>query len=514
MKRVWLIFLLLLSLAFVVACRRTVEPEVEIGAIGTFVPGVVQPQRVTLAELAAAPAAYQDTLVQVTGRYDTLPRLVCLGSRPRQSPASWALTDGPVVTHVGRFSDEVNGLVPRGLTMTVEGVWRFWEGSVGCGKHAITQQFWYLEATDIIAPDPVVRVTLTPGGVVEATAPLATPAGTEVAELATEPPTEVIATPTPETVLATATPEEEEPGPIGPPATAPPVPTPGGNPVTITPLPSPTLGSTAGTPSPAPSATSDAGGTDEGTATPTATAEPGASPQATGSATPTGSALPGTDMGNISFFSLWNEFLDVDAEHRMRFEITSTQAITLHMTMPPDFNPTFRIFNENGNVVVDQDNSPPGQVERLNNHQLTGPGIYYIVAHETSGQESEYAMTLFVRPNSSQPRIYFGDPLAYNQSNTGQLTEGPSVPYHFWHFYGEMDDMVTIRVTPSDDSDIVFDIFTPSLGYLLDFEIDEGGSGEAEEVTATLTETGLYTIQVSEFYGEPSNYTIQLEDES
>jgi hypothetical protein len=219
------------------------------------------------------------------------------------------------------------------------------------------------------------------------------------------------------------------------------------------------------------------------------------------------------DMGDISFFSLWNEFLDADSMHRMGFEITSTQAITLHMSMPANLNPTFRIFNENGSVVVDQDSSPPGQAERLNNHQLT-EGTYYIVARETSGQETEYAMTLWIRPNSAQPRIYFGDPLAYNQSKTAQMTEGPSVPYHFWHFYGEAGDMVTVRVAPSDESDILFDIFTPSLGYLLDFEVDEGGAGAAEEVTATLPETGLYTIQVTEFYGESSSYTIMLEDES
>lgn len=512
MKRVWLIFLLLFSFMLIAACRRTVEPEVQLGAVGTFVPAVVQPQRVTLSELAAAPAAYQDKLVQVTGRYDTLPRLICLGSRPRQSPASWALTDGQVFAHVGGFEDQVHGLVPRGLTMTVEGVWRFWEGSVGCGKHAITQQFWYLEATNIISPDPVVRVTLTPGGVVEVTSPPVPPAGTEIAQLETSIPTEEITIPTLETIFATPTLEEGAPGPTSAATAAPPPPTPGGNPVTITPQPYPGPSVTAGAPTP--SATDDSGGT-ETTATPTI--EPGASPSiepgASPSATPTGEALPGTDMGDINFFSLWNEFLDEDGMHRMRFELASTQAITLHMTMPPTFNPTFRIFNADGNVVVDQNNSPAGQAERLNNHQLPA-GTYYIVARETSGQETEYAMTLWIRPESNQPRIYFGDPLAYNQSKSAQLTEGTSVPYHFWHFYGEEGDIVTIRVAPSDESDIIFDIFTPSLGYLLDFEVDEWGSGQAEEVTVTLSETGLYTIQVSEFYGEPSNYTISLEDES
>ncbi|HFQ92944.1 MAG TPA: hypothetical protein ENK32_02965, partial [Anaerolineae bacterium] len=121
---------------------------------------------VTVQDLLINPEMYRDALVQVTGRYERRPLLVCeSAAETYPSPATWALKDeNGMVVSAGEYDDTLRALLPDELTMTVTGYWEEWQGVVGCGKQAESTTLWYLKVTDIVSPSPLAQVTLTPGG--------------------------------------------------------------------------------------------------------------------------------------------------------------------------------------------------------------------------------------------------------------------------------------------------------------------------------------------------------------
>jgi hypothetical protein len=148
------------------------------------------PLVVSVPELAADPEVYAGPLLRITAQYRRAPVVVCEGLT-RSSPATWMLAQDEQLLAARGFEDLVIPLLPPRMMVTVEGVLRHWRGPLGCGKDAPVRDVWYLAVTDVVSPNPVARVTLTPEG--------QAPAG--------ETPTE----------LATA----QEPGPVGTPVTAP-----------------------------------------------------------------------------------------------------------------------------------------------------------------------------------------------------------------------------------------------------------------------------------------------------
>jgi hypothetical protein len=215
-------------------------------------PIVNQPALVSFPELNGDPARYRDKLIRVTGAYTQLPLPECgVYSGPR---LKWALIAGNLRLD-GQGLEVILRLVPEGMELTIDGVWHYYEGPLGCGKGAVEGSAWYLEALQIIQPNPLPGgLTMPGGGVLPATA-------------------------TPDGAAAT---REPEPG-----ATSQPIPT-QGTAVGLTP-PVATIGATT---------TGVATGTATGTATVAGLTTP--SPGATGTATPTGTILAPTGTATPS----------------------------------------------------------------------------------------------------------------------------------------------------------------------------------------------------------------------
>ncbi|HIP73416.1 MAG TPA: hypothetical protein EYH05_18705, partial [Anaerolineae bacterium] len=123
-----------------------------------------QPELVTFTELNNNAAAYQNKFIRITGNY--FPQKL-----PNCAPYS-----GPIFRSV-LVSDELQldilggetvlSIVPVNTRLTVDGIWRKYDGSVGCGKEPPRQTLWYLEITNIVAPNPIVGATpFTPEGVI------------------------------------------------------------------------------------------------------------------------------------------------------------------------------------------------------------------------------------------------------------------------------------------------------------------------------------------------------------
>lgn len=112
-----------------------------------------EPIALTFSDLDANPLAYRNKLVRVAGNYTRLSPVVCTpfkGPRPR-----WGLiAEGFQMDMVGL--NEIIELAPEGATLTIDGVWRLYEGPLGCGKEPTTGSAWYLEARRIVQPNPLV----------------------------------------------------------------------------------------------------------------------------------------------------------------------------------------------------------------------------------------------------------------------------------------------------------------------------------------------------------------------
>lgn len=507
MKLVRFAFILFLIFS-VAACRRDDEPE-EIGSGGgTFAPILSQPQPVTLEQLADAPQAYLDQYVQLTGRYEPVRVLVCINETARPNPATWSISDGTLVAQVGGFDEQVNELLPAGLEVTVNGIWRFWEGRVGCGKQAEMTQVWYLDATTMVSPSPLVRLTLTPSGEVAlegSPPPLVEP--TQPAGSATPTATVPNGTTVPET----------PPGPIGPPDTPPPSQTPTSSTVTPTPTASPALTATAPislTSTPALTGTLVGGTPTEipgGTATLTVTPG-GPTPTNTPTVTPGGSTATNTPnaaniivQGNINSQSLVVDTLTAGVGHQYNFQVNAGDVISISVVMVNNNNPSFELVDPDGDVVARQNNNPAGETEQLISFTISETGQYAVVIREEGGNAADYAMTLGKATDTFV--LVFNGPLIFDQSDAAFIKDNH---LHYWHFFGESGDEITVIIEPTGDANMAFRVRDPLLQFLDEDYTNGGGGGVVEEATFTLPATGLYTIDVEEWDFASGDYTITI----
>lgn len=195
------------------ACR---EKKGELKPLtGAEEPGLVlvdQPQLVTFSELQEDPERYKDQLIGVTGLYLRLPAVECF---PLSGPgAEWALIAEDLRLDAVGY-EIVTRLLPLDTLMTVEGIFRLYEGPIGCGKGAPSGTAWYLEVLRIIEPNPLSGpIVRAPGGLVPGATSI--PGGPEISPVppdgtpplttpGTLPPTATLM-PTGTSTLATTTP--------------------------------------------------------------------------------------------------------------------------------------------------------------------------------------------------------------------------------------------------------------------------------------------------------------------
>jgi hypothetical protein len=211
-----------------------------------------EPENVTFSQLNDDPFAYINQPIQVSGSPILLPLPNC--SLYNGPTIRWALVSEELQLNARGYELVMRQVAPD-VTLTVKGIWRLYDGPLGCGKGAPSDILWYLEVTQIVAPNPL---PLRNGTLLDITVQPADPLHT------LEPPT----TPDPSQPTATLTPVME----------------------TATPTPA-TINGMPGTPTPTLDPNQTASPTPPvGTITPTATSIPGAT--ATNTMTPSPSPSP------------------------------------------------------------------------------------------------------------------------------------------------------------------------------------------------------------------------------
>ncbi len=439
--------------------------------------------------LQQAPEAYEGRFIRVTGELRRAPVVVCDGL-VRLPPATWRLAQGEYFTAAGGYENLVPELLPAGITMTVDGVWRFWRGPVGCGKGAPLQRIWYLAVTNVVSPSPVARVTLTPVGGVEAPTPEGEATAAASATFA-GPPSQgtPLREPSPAATTPPTTPGASQPTSTRSAATLPP------EEATATPQTTETVEATA-------TGESD----DLETVTATVEAGDGATPTMTptvgATATPGGSTV---DKGRLPIQDLEGDRLGSDEAHSWEFEVRAGDQITISVAAQSSADITLTILNDRGNRIHQQNNSGAGQIERIEAWQAPENGVYRLLIAEAAGATTYYALLLLNSSDEEYSPFIFAGMLSYGTSANGNLAADTD---QFWFFFGQQGEVVTVNVSPQDQSDLLIDLFGPP-GELLEGGVDRAGSGGAEQLrNVVLPETGLYGILVGEVFYDPARYTV------
>ncbi|VAW39354.1 hypothetical protein MNBD_CHLOROFLEXI01-1766 [hydrothermal vent metagenome] len=509
-KQRTIIFLTLLF-TILIACTNETRPTPTPFAEGTATEKGLDPTTtlaISITDLAADPETFANSIVEITGRYQRLPLLIC-DTDANPAPASWQLQaeDGSVIA-VGGFDSQLRSLLPNNLTMTVSGIWQLFEGPVGCGKSAASTQIWYLKVSNIISPSPITQVTLTPVGgsdqIADADGATAvfTPFGDEIQ---TPAPTEggglLIGTAT-----VTGTPPLELPNST---ATITAVPTTNGS--------NDDDGSSTGTPTPTRS------GEGGGTATPTSAASP-TTDSGSATATPTGSGGGGTggnptpttgalttatrnpnDSDNIEFDDLSPgvpvlELMGVDEVHLWPILFENNGVITITAVSEPTVDLVLEIIDPTDSVVQQANSGGNGALETIIGAQLNIALDYKIRIFDLNGTQGNYC--LIFNEDGGLPDVIRGR-IAYGETVQDQIEV---LGLDYYCFLGEDGDDVTISsVETGSSGDFVLGLFSPP---------DYGSIGDvfqnAEIMNTILEEDGMYLIGVLNLEVDAAGYMLTL----
>jgi hypothetical protein len=158
LRATWVLILASLALAGCLARRGELKPLNPAAGAAAVIVG--QPQLVTFSELEADPERYRDTLLRISGVFYHLPPLECFPANGAR--AEWALVDSGLRLDAVGLESLVH-LSAEGIDFTVDGIFRLYEGPVGCGKEPPAATSWYLQALQIIQPNPLIRSERPPG---------------------------------------------------------------------------------------------------------------------------------------------------------------------------------------------------------------------------------------------------------------------------------------------------------------------------------------------------------------
>lgn len=151
------VFILSITAIFISGCQGTD------GAFGPIFPtptqiGVVNrpPVPVNFETLDSDPFVFVDRFVRVTGQYIPPRNVIC--GRQRGPAIDWFLISEELEMNMSGFGSIV-GIAQEGTFFTVDGIWRRYDGPVGCTKEPKNETVWYLEVVRIVDPNPLVAST-------------------------------------------------------------------------------------------------------------------------------------------------------------------------------------------------------------------------------------------------------------------------------------------------------------------------------------------------------------------
>jgi len=145
----------LVWLAIELDIHRQLMPTLPSPTPATTMPDL-ELSNVSFAELNEDPLSYLNQSILVTGDYLPVDTANCL--RYTGPVIRWSLTSENLQLDAVGY-ERIVRLLPIGTTMTVEGVWRLYQGPLGCGKGPPEGSAWYLDVKKIVLPNPLIGIS-------------------------------------------------------------------------------------------------------------------------------------------------------------------------------------------------------------------------------------------------------------------------------------------------------------------------------------------------------------------
>jgi hypothetical protein len=255
-------------------------------------------------------------------------------------------------------------------------------------------------------------------------------------------------------------------------------------------------------------ATATANGAATVAATATSSAGDGPTPTVTLTPTPSVTVTPGgtvVDRGSVGYQDLRGDGLGAGETNSWQFSVEAGDVITISVAARFGTDIALSVLDPAGNRIIDQNDSPAGQVEIIEGFEAAGNGGYRLVISEANGMETYYSLMLLNTNYADYYTFVFAGLLSYGSSATSEMDPDTD---QFWFFFGNEDELVNVSVAPSDQSDLFFDLFGPDGDAVWEY-VDETPRGGAEQLRDfQLPDTGMYAIRVGEIDYEASNFRV------
>lgn len=211
------------------------------------------------------------------------------------------------------------------------------------------------------------------------------------------------------------------------------------------------------------------------------------------------------DRGSIDYQTLHGGHLESDETHSWQFSVQSGDVITISVAARAGSDIALSVLDPAGRRVVQQNDSPAGAIEQIAGIEAEGSGGYRLVISEVSANETYYSLMVVNNNDSEYYPVTFPGLLEYGSSASNNIEADTD---HIWFFFGNSQEVVTINVSPTDQSDLVMYLFDPE-GNALEEDIDDAGSGGAEQLlNYRLQSTGIFAILVGEDNFNEASYSI------
>ncbi|HET6446371.1 MAG TPA: PPC domain-containing protein, partial [candidate division Zixibacteria bacterium] len=191
--------------------------------------------------------------------------------------------------------------------------------------------------------------------------------------------------------------------------------------------------------------------------------------------------------------------------HSWEFEALDNDTIYISVGPSTSLDVALELVDPDGTTIEVTNDFSSGQGESIIEMNLVDSGVYQVEIRAVSGTSGNYSIVL--TNLDSEAFLLFRDHLTYGGLGTGNLSTNTD---HLWNFDAAAGDMVTVRVDPANNDDLVLFLVAPDSTELI--FVDEGDLGEAEQIIDfVITEAGVYSIRVGELEFQPASYTVTLE---
>jgi hypothetical protein len=201
---------------------------------------------------------------------------------------------------------------------------------------------------------------------------------------------------------------------------------------------------------------------------------------------------------NTIFFA--NDAIEeADEEHNFPFNALEGDFVTAVVEpLDSDFDAVLSIYNDDTDELVEEVDASFGM--ETTTFEVPESGNYYFSITGLDGSVGEYDIALI----GSETVIY---ELALGDEVFARFGEAALLQYYLG---GEAGDTATIFVEPDADTDVVLRI-TDTDGNVLVEDIDDGLSGEPEELEYTFGDEGLVIIEVVDFWEALGTFSMTIE---